>query len=73
MFQFPDVKVIRLVAVASPVSADEIDNTTFEAGWAFSTTVKVSVFPDSLTLVEPPVCAMVKPAISLSTVVTETV
>ena len=48
------MKVSELVTVASPVSADEIDNTTFDAGCASNTTVKVSVDPDSLTLVDPP-------------------
>ena len=72
-FQFAAVKVSELVTVASPVSADEIDNTTFEAGWAFSTTVNVSVVPVSATLVDPPDWVIVKPATSLSVVVTETV
>ena len=53
-FQFAEVKVSELVTVASPVSADEIDNTTFDAGCALSTTVKVSVVPVSATLVDPP-------------------
>ena len=43
-----------LFTVASPVSLEEIDRTTSEAGCALSTTVKVSVVPDSLTLVDPP-------------------
>ena len=50
----PEVKVKRLVAVASPVSLEEIDSTTLDVGCALSTTVKVSVDPDSLTLVDPP-------------------
>ena len=53
-FQFPDVKVSELVTVASPVSLDVMLSTTFEAGCASNTTVKVSVVPDSLTLVDPP-------------------
>ena len=53
-FQFPDVKVIELVTVASPVSLEEIDRTTFELGCASNTTVKVSVVPVSATLVDPP-------------------
>ena len=73
VFQFPEVNEIRLVTVASPVSADEIDNTTSELGCAFRTRVKVSVFPDSLTLVDPSDCAMVNPATSLSVVVADTV
>ena len=72
-FQFPEVKVSGLFTVASPVSLDVMLSTTFEAGWAFSTTVKVSVVPVSATLVDPPDSVMVKPATSLSTVVTETV
>ena len=72
-FQFPEVKVSGLFTVASPVSLDVMLITTFEAGWAFSTTVKVSVVPVSATLVDPPDSTTVKPATSLSVVVTETV
>ena len=72
-FQFPEVNVSALVTVASPVSPEVIARTTFEAGCALSTTVKVSVVPVSATLVDPPDCAMVKPATSLSAVATETV
>ena len=73
-FQFPEVKVrVAGDTVASPVSPDVIEITTFEAGCALSTTVKVSVVPVSATLVDPLVCAMVNPATSLSVVVTETV
>ena len=61
------------VTVASPVSLDVMLSTTFEAGCALSTTVNVSVVPDSLTLVDPPDSVMVNPATSLSVVVTETV
>ena len=53
-FQFAAVKVSELVTVASPVSPEVIDSTTSEFGCAFRTTVKVSVVPDSLTLVDPP-------------------
>ena len=48
------MKVSELVTVASPVSLDVMLSTTFEAGCASNTTVKVSVVPDSLTLVDPP-------------------
>ena len=72
-FQFPEVKESRLVTVASPVSLDEIDSTTSDVGCAFRTIVKVSVVPVSATVVDPPDCAIVKPATSLSVVVTETV
>ena len=73
-FQFPEVKVrVAGDTVASPVSPDVTEITTFEAGWAFSTTVKVSVVPVSATLVDPLDWAIVNPATSLSVVVTETV
>jgi len=72
-FQFPEVKVSVPVTVASPVSLDVIVRTTFDAGCAFRTTVKVSVDPDSETLVDPLDCVMVNPATSLSVVATETV
>ena len=55
VFQLAFVKVSRLVTVASPVSLDEIAKTTFDAGWALRTMVKVSVVPVSATLVDPPV------------------
>ena len=48
------MKVRVPVTVASPVSPEVIDSTTSEFGCAFRTTVKVSVDPDSLTLVDPP-------------------
>ena len=54
-FQFAGVKVRVPVTVASPVSLDVMLSTTLDAGCALRTTVKVSVVPDSLTLVEPPV------------------
>ena len=72
-FQFPDVKVSALVTVASPVSPEVTARTTFDAGCAFSTTVKVSVVPVSATLVDPPDSTTVNPATSLSAVATETV
>ena len=42
------------MTVASPVSLEVIVKTTFDAGWAFRTMVKVSVVPVSATLVDPP-------------------
>ena len=71
----PEVKVKGLFTVASPVSEEVIERTTFVplSGCAFRTTVKVSVVPDSLTLVDPPDSTTVKPATSLSAVVTLTV
>ena len=72
-FQFAVVNVSELVAVASPVSEDEIERTTSVVGCAFNTTVKVSVFPDSSTPVDPSVSAIVNPTTSSSVVVTETV
>ena len=71
--QFADVNVSELVTVASPVSEEVISTTTFDDGSALSTTVKVSVFPDSSTPVDPSVSAIVNPATSSSAVVTETV
>ena len=61
------------MTVASPVSLEVIVSTTSETGSASKTTVNVSVFPDSATLVEPPVSAIEKPATSSSVVATETV
>ena len=61
------------MTVASPVSLEVIVSTTSEAGSASRTTVNVSVVPDSATLVEPSVTAIVNPATSSSVVVTETV
>ena len=54
-FQFAEVKVNALVTVASPVSPDVILSTPSEVGRPVKTMVKVSVVPDSLTLVDPPV------------------
>ena len=44
-----------MFTVASPVSLDVMVRTTSETGWAFSTTVKVSVVPVSATEVDPSV------------------
>ena len=73
MFQFAAVKVSGLFTVASPVSLEVIVKTTSDAGCASKTMVKVSVVPSSDTLVDPPDCVMVNPAVSLSVVVVETV
>ena len=73
VFQFTDVKVSGVFTVASPVSLEVMVRTTSDAGWAFSTMVKVSVVPVSETLVDPPVSVMVNPAVSLSVVVADTV
>ena len=59
--------------VASPVSPDVTLITTLESGSAVSTTVNVSVLPDSLTCVDPPDWVTVKPAESLSAVAAVTV
>ncbi len=59
--------------VASPVSALDTLNTTSDVGWALRTTVNVSVDPASVTEVEPPDAATVKPGESSSAVVTTTV
>ncbi len=61
------------MTVVSPVSLEVIASTTSETGCAFRTMVKVSVVPVSDTPVDPPDSTMVKPATSLSVVVTETV
>ena len=71
--QFSVLKVNGVFTVASPVSLEEIKRTTFDAGCAFRTTVKVSVVPVSATEVDPSVSATVKPATSLSVVVVDTV
>ena len=54
VLQFSGVKVNGVFTVASPVSEEVTVNTTLESGCAFNTRVKVSVDPDSATLVEPP-------------------
>ena len=55
VFQFALVKVSGVFTVASPVSPEVTVKTTFEAGCALRTTVKVSVVPVSATLVDPSV------------------
>ena len=71
--QFAGVKVRVDVTVASPVSSEVSVITTLESGWASSTTVNVSVVPDSATPVDPPNSTTVKPAWSLSVVMAATV
>ena len=74
MFQFPAVKVrLAGLTVVSPVSPEVTEMTTLLAGCASRTTVKVSVVADSETLVDPPVCVIVNPAVSLSAVAADTV
>ena len=67
------VNVTELVTVASPVSLEVTVRATSDAGWASRTMVKVSVVPDSSTLVDPPVSLTVNPATSSSVVVAVTV
>jgi hypothetical protein len=55
VFQFALVKVRGVFTVASPVSLEVTVKTTFDAGCAFRTMVKVSVVPDSETPVDPSV------------------
>ena len=55
VFQLAFVKVNGVLTVVSPVSLEVTVRTTFDAGCAFRTTVKVSVVPVSATLVDPPV------------------
>ena len=63
VFQLLDVNVNWAGdTVASPVSAETTDRTTFEDGWAFNTTVNESVDPASDTAVDPPDNATVTPA-----------
>ena len=59
--------------VASPVSTDVTEMTTSEDGWVLSTTVKVSVLPDSVVDVEPSDAVTETPGESSSEVVTDTV
>ena len=59
--------------VASPVLADVTDMTTSEEGWVLSTTVKVSVPPDSVVDVEPSDSEIETPGESSSEVVIVTV
>ena len=56
-----------------PVSALLTRTTTLDRGSASSTTVKLSVVPDSSTSVDPEDSTMVNPAASSSVVVAETV
>ena len=67
------VKVKRLVTEDSLVSEELRESTTFDVGWASKTIVNVSVVPDSATLVDPLLSAMVNPAVSSSVVVAVTV
>ena len=60
-------------SVASSVFSLVRSKTTSPVGSVFKTTSKVSVVPVSLTDVEPPDSVTVKPAVSLSVVVTLTV
>ena len=73
MLQLAGVKVKELVTEASVASLAVRESRTSLVGWALSTTVKVSVVPDSFTEVDPPDSATVNPGISLSVVVTVTV
>ena len=71
--QFVEVKVrVAGETVTSPVSPDETEITTSDAGWASKTTVKVSVDPVSVTPVDPLDSATVNPAVSPSVVVADT-
>ena len=67
------VKVAELVTVVSPESFEENVKVTSDTGWVSRTTVKVSVVPVSATDVDPPVSAIVNPAVSSSVVVAVTV
>ena len=71
--QFAGVNVSEPDIVASPVSLDVKAITTSDVGCASSTTVNVSVVPDSSTSVEPSSSTIVNPATSLSVVDAETV
>ena len=61
------------LTVASVVRPLAKFNTTFVSGRAANTTVNVSVEPDSLTIVEPPLSRIRNPKKSLSEVETLTV
>jgi hypothetical protein len=64
VFQFAVVNVrVEGLTDVSVESFVATDNTTLLDGCALSTTVNVSVVPDSLTAVEPPVCEIVKPPV----------
>ena len=74
MFQFAVVKVNdALSTVTSPISEEMTVATTFEVGSDPSFTVKVSVVPASVTIVEPLVSVIVRLHESSSTTVTFTV
>ncbi len=63
VFQLAEVKVRDAgLTVASPTSPLLTLKTTLEFGGASSTTVKVSVVPDSSTWVDPPDSVTVNPA-----------
>ena len=71
--QFAGVNVSEPDIVASPVSLDVKAITTSDVGCASSTTVNVSVVPDSSTSVEPSSSTIVNPGTSSSVVETEIV
>ncbi len=77
--QFPLVKVkVEADTVVSPVSAEVMDKTTSDDGWASSTAVNVAVVPDSLTVIVSKILLAVvvdrvNAGVSLSEVVTVTV
>ena len=71
--QLTGVNVSGLLTVASPVSSDVIVKTTSDVGCASSTTVNMSVLPDSSTSVVASVSSIVNPGVSSSSVSTETV
>ena len=57
--------------VTSPVSAELIDSVTLSKGWDAKVTLKLSVEPDSETVVELLDSVTVMPTVSSSVVVTE--
>ena len=61
------------LTVTSPVSSLDTSMTTFDVGSEVSTTVRSSVVPDSDTVEPPPDSLTMKPAVSSSEVVVETV
>ena len=71
--QLAAVKVIGEDTDDSPMSFHVTVRTTSDVGCASSTTVNVSVVPDSSTSVDPPNSTTVNPATSSSVVDTETV
>ena len=64
VFQSPVVNVSGAPTVASPESLDDAVITTLPTGFELSTTVNVSVVPDSFTDVDPPDSATVNPGAS---------